>query len=162
MTSPRTARCAASRSAPPVASRAYVDNARLHEELLAYRETRSPSRALLRMIQEICLGLSRNSRFRGYDTLDLEDMRASAMFEFLRYGHNYNPSRCRSANGAFTFITWNAENAFKRFLRGHYRQVNVKAAHDAPEDLLIDWCEAYTARMLDDGSEAQQSFLDAL
>ena len=145
-----------------MASSPYVDNARLHEELLAFRGSGIPSQALLDMVSSICAGLTRNSRFRGYDAMDHEDMRSSAMFEFLRYGHNYRPEKCRSANGAFTFVTWNAENAFKRFLRGHYRQANIKAAHAAPEDLLIDWCESYTARMLDTGAEAQQSFLDAL
>lgn len=140
----------------------YVDNSALHAELVAFRDGGTPSRRLIEMVQAIHRGLCGNSKFRGYDTLDQEDLRSQAMLEFLKYGHNFNPEKCRSANGAFTFVTWCAESAFKRYLRGHYRQVNVKAAHAAADDILTGWCEAYTARMLDDGAEAQQSFLDAL
>lgn len=133
--------------------------------MLAFKDGGIPSPELLRMVQAIHRGLCGNSRFRGYDAMDLEDLRSTAMLEFLKYGHNFKPEKCRSANGAFTFVTWCAESAFKRYLRGHYRQVNVKAAHAAGDDMLTTWCEGYTARMLDDGStvhDQQQSFLDAL
>lgn len=147
------------------ASKAYVDNASLHREMLAFRETRVPSGALLAMVQAIHKGLCGNSKFRGYDSMDLEDLRSTAMLEFLKYGHNFKPEKCRSANGAFTFVTWCAESAFKRYLRGHYRQVNVKAAHDACGEVLTEWCENYTTRMLDDGRSLdapQETFLAAL
>lgn len=80
--------------------------------------------------------LGKNSYVRYPRDLQ-EDMVSRAVYEWLKYGQKYNPSKGK----VFSFWTRNAENSFKWVLKNHYKHVNIeKLIMDTiqdREDLLI-------------------------
>jgi hypothetical protein len=53
-------------------------------------------------------------------------MKSEAMYQFLKYSHNYNPDKIKSKNGAFTFLAFNSECSFKKAIKAYYREKNME------------------------------------
>ena len=117
----------------------YFDNDKAHKYLIILSETNKADNALIEMAYLLYNQLLNKQIFKHYSAELKEDMVSMAIFWLIKYGHNYKPDKVKSNNGAFTYMTYSAEMAFRRVLTDHYKHVNIEQiAKDAFELMLLD------------------------
>lgn len=125
--------------------RSYFDSDIAHEYMIAWKNgATEPHRKLLDMVAELYSRLTRKANYVNYPEELKEDMVSFAWYEFLKYGRNFNPDKIVSKNGAYTFITFNAENSFKRVLKQYYKNKNLDDAMLSDPDMCEAWHENYS------------------
>lgn len=140
----------------------YFDSARANELLIVMKDKGEAPAELIKMVGELYERLSRKVNYRNYPPETKEDMISFAWYEFLKYAHNYNPDRIKSKNGAYTFITFNAENSFKRVIKQYYKEKNLKDAMLGDESGCEEWHSNYAYNLTNqlDSDEDRVSKLD--
>lgn len=124
--------------------RTYFDSDIAHEHMMQWKNSDGdPSAKLLSMVGELFSRLTNKLNYANYDRELKEDMISFAWYEFLKYGKNYKPEKIKSKNGAYTFITFNAENSFKRVLKQYYKVKNLDDAMLSDETLCEEWHSNY-------------------
>lgn len=128
--------------------RSYFDSAIAHEYMMEWKAgAKEPNRKLLDMVAELFKRLTSKANYVNYPPELKEDMVSFAWYEFLKYGRNYNPDKIKSKNGVFTFITFNAENSFKRVLKDYYKTKNLDNAMLSDIGLCEEWHENYAYKL---------------
>jgi len=82
----------------------YIDNNLLKDELIKHVETGVVSDELANMFQLLAKNLLRKGNFSGYTFKD--DLYSDAIYDLLKYSHNYNPEKGVSAFGYITTIAY--------------------------------------------------------
>lgn len=106
---------------------------RAHELLLQWKSTCTEENKigiapneLIKMYYELLDSLINKATFKNYPDNVKDDMKSEAVFQFLKYSHNYKPEKIKSKNGAFTFLAWNSECSFKKAIKAYYREKNME------------------------------------
>ena len=143
----------------------YVDNEKFLEEITKYRikclaakeaEEEKPmmNDFLGKTILDLATNLAYNRRFINYTFR--EDMISNAIYDCVRYAHNFNPEKTKNPFGYFTQISW---YAFLRTIKKHkhdlyvkYKVMNNKELHNELHDVMEDDDRAY---LVDNGYNAE-------
>lgn len=127
----------------------------LMEEFVA---TGIPSNELLAMVNKLFVKLTQHNDYKYYDEYTKSELVSQATYEFLKYSHTFKASKAR--NGAYTFCTWNARNAFNRYLKRHYRHENMKEWMRGDE-IVNDWATLQAQNEFDAEECAENEVLDS-
>lgn len=102
------------------------DSPTAHLHLVDWKATGICPTELIKMFNELLDSLTTKSKYINYPSHVKDDMKSEAIYQFLKYSHNYNPDKIKSKNGAFTFLCFNAENAYKKVIKSYYKHINLK------------------------------------
>lgn len=125
----------------------YFNEDEVYPLMLEFVKTKKPSDSLIMKHYELTDRLLRSPKYVGYSPELKEDMQSFSMYEFIKYGHNFNPSKAKSKNPAFTFITFASENSFKRVLKDYYKTKNLDNAMLSDIGLCEEWHENYAYKL---------------
>lgn len=122
----------------------YFDSDLAHELMMQWKAgAGNPSNTLVLMVVDLFNRLTRKGNYINYPPELKEEMVSFACYEFIKYGKNYNPVKIKSKNGAYSFITFNGENSFKRVLKTYYKNKNLEDALLSDPASCEDWHENY-------------------
>lgn len=118
-----------------------------------------PSAELVKIVQNIHKWQTTLKSYYRYPAWLKEEMLSEAMYDFLRYGHNYDVSK-----NPMNYIAANADKSFRHVIMQYYKHENTSNAMEALSIPELEVCnEAYMERYLEtDASriEAEKDLLD--
>lgn len=140
----------------------YFDSTTAHNYLIEWKDTGVPHNKLIEMVSELYDRLLHKVNYRNYTDELKEDMKSFAFYEFLKYAHNYKAEKVKSKNGAYTFITFNGENSFKRVLKQYYKAKNLEDAMLSDESACEEFHSNYAYNLTNqlDSDDDRNSTLD--
>lgn len=84
------------------------------------RQINHPSDTLIKILTELYSRMLTRSIYYKYPTWVKEEMLSRALYDFLRWGHNYKP-----AKKPYSYLTACAQNSFRRSLNKYYDAINM-------------------------------------
>lgn len=118
-----------------------------HELLMQWKASGVCPNELIAMYYELLDSLISKASFKNYPDNVKDNMKSEAIYQFLKYSHNYKPEKAKSKNPAFTFLAFNAECSFKKAIKAYYREKNMETMIAETVD-VDDFYEKYSYNMV--------------
>ena len=117
----------------------YIDSDNLHQLLIDWKHDKKIGKEMNKELGKafimITNGVLQKPKYIKLSADEKDDLRSIALLNLVAYIHSYNPDKIKSKNGAFTYITFAAENSIKGELKKrNEKNKRIQVVYDS--DLL--------------------------
>lgn len=99
----------------------YVEKEELLNLIMEWKQDRTQGKVMnnrfAELIYLIVRGVMKKQQYQNVQPPIKEELVSDAVLNVILYCHNFNPTKARSKNSAFTYITFAAENTIRHGLK---------------------------------------------